>query len=361
LSCLNDHYMEYSIMTTNRCNLKCSYCINSERRRKDQEKSADPEKIINYIFNDIKKNNYHPVIITFYGGEPLIEGNVVNKIIEGTKTLNPMFNIFTNGTLVSLENLDILKKMSMISVSIDGSPEIHDKFRGKGCFRRIMDNYDLIRSKISGEVLAFVTITPKSSVYDSVMGLIGNFENIFWFLENSDNLNGSEDFIEKYKKDIEKLLDFWVENLRLGKVIKLIPFLGLYDILEKKHVYTGLPCGIGSNFQAISIDGSIYSCEDSYHNKIGSIEGETDMLKARENANFGICSGCEVKEICAGRCVIPHLNYPKEKIEFYCKCTKILINGYRKILPEVKYLVSRNIINNKMLLSRLTRFTDVIP
>ncbi|MDD5258420.1 MAG: radical SAM protein [bacterium] len=352
--------MEYSIMTTNRCNLQCTYCINSDRRRQTSIK-ADAGKIISHIENDACQHKYDPIVVTFYGGEPLLEQGLMAEIMAGLKEWNPLYNIFTNGTLISKDNLPLLEKMNMISISIDGVAEQHDATRGKGTHHKILNNFLSVKNQIAGKSLAFITITPTSSVYDSVMGLVDTFSNIFWFLENSDNRQDLPSFLEHYDRDLDRLLDWWLAQLRQGKVPHLIPFQGLYDILEKKHVYSGLPCGIGENFQALAIDGTIYTCEDSYHNRIGTITEGADMSKSQHHFDFEICRDCEVKAVCAGRCVVPHLNFSREKVEFYCQCSKLLINKFKQALPGIKELVKIGTISEAAVLNRLTRFTDVIP
>jgi len=347
-------------MTTNRCNLQCIYCINSDRRRQTSIK-ADAVKIISHIKNDASQHKYDPIVVTFYGGEPLLEQGLITEIMAGLKEWKPLYNIFTNGTLISKDNLPMLDKMNMISISIDGVAQQHDATRGKGTHHKILSNFLSVKNHIVDKSLAFITITPTSSVFDSVMGLVDTFSNIFWFLENSDNQQDLHAFLERYDRDLDRLLEWWISQLRTGKVPHLIPFQGLYDILEKKHVYSGLPCGIGENFQALAIDGSIYTCEDSYHNKIGSVEEGADMSKSQHHYDFDICRECEVKEICAGRCVVPHLHFSREKVEFYCQCSKLLINKFKKILPEIKELIKKGTISEAAVLNRLTRFTDVIP
>ena len=180
-------------------------------------------------------------------------------------------------------------------------------------------------------------------------------------LRNIVSIEEANEFVKEYALGLDRLLELWLTNLREGKVLKLIPFQGLYDMLEHKHVYTGLPCGIGSNFQAIAIDGAVYSCEDSYHNRLGSIDEGVNMKNSRTDYSFDICKECGIKNICAGRCVIPHLQYDREKVEFYCKCSKMLVEKYRKALPEIKQLVADGVVKEEELLNRLTRFTDVMP
>jgi len=348
-------------MTTNRCNLRCSYCINSAKRGKAPSLKASAPKIIKHITEDSQKNHYDPVIITFYGGEPLLETEFLREIMDGTRKINPGFHLFTNGTLLSENNLPLLNKMNMISISMDADSEIYDSTRGKGTHKKVMDNYLKIRKKLKASTLAFVTLTLKSSLYRSIAGLTDHFDNVFWFLENSGTEIGIEGFLKQYDSDLDRVLSRWMANLRKGKVLNLVPFQGLYDVIMEKHVYSGLPCGIGENYQALAIDGSIYTCEDSYHNKIGDMDTGADMEKAHQHGKFVICGSCAVKRICAGRCVVPHLNFSPAKVEFYCKCSKMLIEKFMSALPEIKKIVSTGKISENQLMNRITRFTDVIP
>lgn len=353
--------MEYSVMTTNRCNLNCAYCINAERRRKEPARKADARKVVEHIRKDSAEHGYDPVVVTFYGGEPMMESGLLEEVMAGTADLKPMYNMFTNGTLLGEDKLWLMDKMQLISVSLDGDERLHDEVRGKGSYKRVLGNYLALKGRLKASVMAFVTLTPRSSVYDSVMGAAKYFDSVFWFLENSASEEGLEAFKKDYGRGLDRLLDVWIENLAAGKVLKFLPFQGLYDIMEHKHVYTGLPCGIGSNFQAIAIDGSVYSCEDSYHNRLGDISGGVDMRRSRTDYKFSVCDGCEVKGICAGRCVIPHLNYGAGKVEFYCECTKLIVNKFKAALPEIRRIVASGAAPESDILNKFTRFTDVIP
>ncbi len=112
---------------TGKCNLRCSYC------RQSNEKDLDDDLgIVDYknIFSQLQQMGCTRVSIA--GGEPLMSNNFFEIIKMGKKMIGDV-SILTNGTLLSNE---IAKRMepyvSMIQVSLDArTPELHDKIRGQ--------------------------------------------------------------------------------------------------------------------------------------------------------------------------------------------------------------------------------------
>ena len=87
--------------------------------------------------------------ITFYGGEPLLNFNLLKQCIEYVKSLNLsntiMYSMTTNLTLMTKEIADYLAGVPNFTVvcSIDGNKELHDEHRkgpdGCGSFERAME------------------------------------------------------------------------------------------------------------------------------------------------------------------------------------------------------------------------------
>lgn len=79
-------------------------------------------------------------IVFFQGGEPLLwneDGYTVNDLIQESKNIGFFKScLVTNGTLPINTNADL------VWVSIDGTREVHDEIRGKGCFDRVMENVE---------------------------------------------------------------------------------------------------------------------------------------------------------------------------------------------------------------------------
>jgi len=166
---LDNNINQLTLEITEKCNLRCTYCIYSgkfryKRVHSDKSMSFDIAKRAIDFYIEHSKENEKPSI-TFYGGEPLCNFDLVKKCIEYAKsrtTKSILFGITTNGTLLSprVSNY-LLKNDCSITISLDGPQSIHDKYRvfpsGKGTYSIIMKNLKSIPS----ENISFnVTISP---------------------------------------------------------------------------------------------------------------------------------------------------------------------------------------------------------
>ena len=106
------------------------------------------------------------IIISFYGGEPLLEMKLIQecvtyskKVFEGKKA---SFNLTTNAVLLSEENIEYLSKEDFIlTISLDGPKEVHDKNRkfvnsDSGTYDIVMRNLEKILD-IAPDYIAKVT------------------------------------------------------------------------------------------------------------------------------------------------------------------------------------------------------------
>jgi radical SAM protein with 4Fe4S-binding SPASM domain len=127
---------------TNRCNLSCLHCYSK----------ADLEAVDTLQTKDIldtlpklKQNGVKFII--FSGGEPLTRKDIFDIAAE-CKRLGIVTYLSTNGLYVRKRNAEkILDTFDYIGISIDGSEETHDHFRGlKGSFRESMEAVDLLNS-----------------------------------------------------------------------------------------------------------------------------------------------------------------------------------------------------------------------
>ena len=157
---------------TEECSYRCSYCIfsgNYEKVRTHSQKKMSfntARKMIDYLVEWIshKKRNlkYNSINIGFYGGEPLLEIHLIEKIMAYTQKrfrekdlrekFEVRFSMTTNGYLLEGNIIELLVKNNVtLDISLDGPREEHDKFRvtrgGKGTWETIMKNLETIRLK----------------------------------------------------------------------------------------------------------------------------------------------------------------------------------------------------------------------
>ncbi len=140
---------------TNRCNLSCLHCYS--KANLDDIDTLTTKKILDTL-PQLKANGIKFLI--FSGGEPLTRRDIFN-IAKRCKELGIITYLSTNGLYVKKSNANkILDSFNYIGISIDGSEEIHDRFRGlKGSFRESIKAIDLLNSYGKTKVGVRFTIT----------------------------------------------------------------------------------------------------------------------------------------------------------------------------------------------------------
>ncbi len=135
-------YHSAIVDVTDKCNLRCRHCFYYREEHDSEE--LDDESFLSGLEELRKRHNI--MSMGWCGGEPLYRKEVV---AQGLK-LFPLNTIYTNGTL-PIPDVDNV----MIAISIDGTPEIHDRIRGKGTFNKIINNVKAFNSK--GKFILFLT------------------------------------------------------------------------------------------------------------------------------------------------------------------------------------------------------------
>lgn len=152
------------INITDKCNLRCSYCVYPNDPSRDHQisgRSIEPEKIddlISFLSSSMLKNTQ----ISFFGGEPIYRFNYIKKIIIGLAEARPdwgkIFSATSNFTVMSHEVLKFfVDNNGFLMASIDGPRHIHDYNRptydGKGShekahkwLRYLIDTFPLYAS-----------------------------------------------------------------------------------------------------------------------------------------------------------------------------------------------------------------------
>ena len=199
-------------------NTPCSSEVNIERIKEFLVKDSDPTLI-------------------FYGGEPLVK---MDRMMEIMDSVPARFCVQTNGILLDKLPEKYLMKLSKILVSIDGSRLVTDFNRGEGRYDKIVSNVKAIREKgFDGEVVARMTISKEfPDVINQVQHILnlGFFDSVHFqidagFYKSDFNELEFRKFVKDYNYSLGKLVGWWVDEMREGRVRKIYPFLGVYDSL----------------------------------------------------------------------------------------------------------------------------------
>lgn len=143
------------INITNRCTLRCKHCFvyrdgTPNTPNKQNEMPADQ------MIKEIKKyrKKFGIIHMVYMGGEPLLRSDV---LVQGIK-LFPQNIITTNGTL-PLFNLG--PKIKWV-ISLDGTEEINDELRGKGTFKKVINNLNNLPDDFTGDLQCGCCVTKKN-------------------------------------------------------------------------------------------------------------------------------------------------------------------------------------------------------
>lgn len=335
---------------TSRCNLSCKYCCYGEgyttfSGRKSG--SINPEialRVLDYlsqIFNRYNVDNTEPFVISFYGGEPLLEFKTIKRIVEYAKSKKfanreVKFSMTTNGLLLN-KHIDFLAENNFhLLVSLDGNIQ-HNKYRvdknGNMAFDTVFNNLMYIKSCYPKYF--------KSINYNSVFTNISSFDEIIDFFRNKlgktptisllhepDKDASEYEMIKEMMKNLDvsddrALLDDIFTELPINKLVATI-LLNLvrntyYSESElasasSKARYNTGTCMPFSKRMFISHTGDICVCEKiSRTNNFGKVNTDTRGVKinAEEIARkfnediastLPLCSKCYMQK-CCNQCI----------------------------------------------------------
>lgn len=349
------------MFTTGYCNLKCDYCGGSfEPNVVPWKPKVDIEKLKKIIESDP-----HPVVI-FYGGEPLANPKFIMSVMDNVNASR--WGVQTNGTLVKLLPENYWRRIDVALLSIDGRREITDKHRGNGVYDKVVKNAKYLKDIGVKELIARMTVTEDSDIYEEVTHLLslGLFDKIHWQL----NVDWTEMWDVKtwayksYLPGIRKLTNLFLEELSQGKILKIIPILGVISA-HYFQPYRGSPCGAGYKSVAIKTDGTIIACPIAVREEwaiLGDVAKGFRLLE--DPIPDDRCKRCEFLRYCGGRCLYASKEkfWGEEGFNIIDEINKEYLRIVLEIIPDIEKLLTKGVIKKEDLYYDPTEdSTEVIP
>ncbi|MDQ1353836.1 MAG: uncharacterized protein QG657_4143 [Acidobacteriota bacterium] len=298
---------------THDCNLRCTYCVyggkypehlihNSSYMVLETLKKAI-DLFLSYV-NSPSRTTRIDIYLGFYGGEPLLQFDNILKAFDYARERikevpikrNLRGMITTNGVLLDhLRVHELLERDFMISISLDGPKDQHDKCRVKadrsGSFDDILANINHLKNNYPHkyETIRYIlTYHPSNDLKKTEEFFLSNpelfnernviiipveMENIsdyykkeWYFSKVKQNEQISHD-LDKDKWFYEKVLFSWMEKL----------YKNATQFLVFANDFTG-SCFPGVENVFIKADGSIHICEKmNFHFPIGNVYTGFDM------------------------------------------------------------------------------------
>lgn len=218
--------IRYFFELTYLCNLNCPYCYVGEERKKNELSRQE-------WFNIIEQIPFYS-FVTLVGGEPLLRKDFIQILEKTAKKTFGKINVVTNGILINDEIIDafIRTKMMLLSVSLDGYGENHDKNRGKeGIFNQVISNLEKLNSQRKNRPLIDIKTIVLENNLDDLPKLYKlcdemnfNFLSIA-FLRNN-NLKQNSILREQFGEE------FYAQKYPLQKYFDMEHFKEIYKELE---------------------------------------------------------------------------------------------------------------------------------
>jgi uncharacterized protein len=322
---------------TGECNYSCLYCYASNYA-KNRMTFEIAKKAIDIVSK--ANNNF---IIQFTGGEPLIEYELIKKVVNYVEKnkIKAIFQIQTNASLITNEKAKFIKAHKIgIGVSLDGRPKINDLQRKKG----------------NGEGTAVETIKGINilSANDIAIGLTCVITD-----KNVKDLKGIVE-VAYYLGNVRKIGFDLLRGQGRGSNLKEADPIVLenslrevFDLAQKLELITGVKInftqidsatklkksGIKGTFahcdamtgKASVVDsfGNIYACPSLIGNRdfyIGNVkegidEDKVDFIKNKIEKFMTKCNQCNNLTKCGGACFARVFGHEQNEDKLLVECT----------------------------------------
>ena len=279
---------------TYKCNSRCTNCSIWKRESRD-------ELTLDEIDRFFSANPYF-LWIDITGGEIFLRDDIVDifKIISKRCKRLHTLHFPTNGLLTDkiIEKTKEIKKLGLnkliVSVSIDGSPEIHDKIRGiKGGFERTIETYKRLKEiggisvypgmTLCGENAGFIGDTIKSiKQHDPGFSFSDLHVNV---IHSSSHFYGNQKISDYPYHEISRVIEGFMRQKRFE--ISPVSFLERsYTKRVKKYLESKscpMPCHSLTVSAFLDPTGNVFPCT-MYDRKIGNIRnsGFSDIWTGKE-------------------------------------------------------------------------------
>ena len=310
------------------CNLNCEYCFASQGKYHGERALMSFEvgkRALDFLIEN--SGTRHNLEVDFFGGEPLMNWDVVKQLVayareqEKIHNKNFRFTLTTNGMLIDDDVIEFSnKEMSNVVLSLDGRKEVHDRLRkdytGKG-------SYDIIVPKFK----EFVERRGNKSYYMRGTFTHANtdFTNDIFHMADmgfkelsmepvvcapSDASALTEADLPVLFEQYEILAKEMIKRKREGR-----PFTFYHYMLDLKHgpcIYKRISgCGSGTEYVAVTPTGDIYPCHQfvgdakyllgNIYDGISNTEVQNEFKLCNAYARKE-CEDCWAKLYCSGGC-----------------------------------------------------------
>jgi uncharacterized protein len=350
--------LNVTVLTTLQCNFACDYCFQGDHG--DYNKFAEKmtletaSRVADWIERELDRVRPERFVMTFFGGEPLLNLPVMYYLAErlwaatSARNVTQVTSIITNGLLLTE---DVVERMLPFGfkgakITLDGDRDAHNRMRplrgGQGTFDRIIDNM----RRIAGRCQISIGGNFDDTTFESYTALLGflkeEFEGKLSKVNFKPTVRNAEDAgVRITKATLSKGLSLTPVKAD-GSPVKALggtcmtsvggsttstcegchtlddQMTFLRDEIRRHGfntpdgVHNG-PCHVHmKHAHTIGPDGSLYACPGftgEKHMSTGHIDDRRDSLRDRARQQFdrlspwNACGDCAFIPVCAGGCI----------------------------------------------------------
>ena len=317
------------------CNLACRYCFAGEgeyRGRRALMSFEVGKKALDFLMDN--SGSRRNLEVDFFGGEPLMNWQVVKRLVEYGRSQEESrgkkfrFTLTTNGVLLNDEIMEFCnREMSNVVLSLDGRKEVNDRMRP---FRKGAGSYDLIVPKFqkfaesrnqtnyyvrgtftrnnldfSRDVLHFADLGFKQISVEPVVASPDEPYSI------------REEDLPRILEEYDKLAVEYIKRKKEGRGFNFFHFM--IDLRQGPCVAKRLSgCGSGTEYLAVTPWGDLYPCHQFVGQEqflLGNVDEGITNTEVRDE--FKLCNvyakekcrSCFARFYCSGGCAANSYNF----------------------------------------------------
>lgn len=313
----NKPHIFVEVTLTNNCNCNCAYCFEGSHtcnpRNLDIE-NRQLQLIIDACKN-FDKDKYSSFILSFWGGEPFLNADFMDKIIENTCDYDFVkYHCYTNGTLIdrfkTLVSKDYFQKNKHkfhFQLSYDGEP--HHTLKRGNTGKQVIETaqylYDNDIQFSFKATLSYDLIDKLPEIWDSYKELANRFDNKVTYFPTLDTATSPKpEIFEIWKKVVVEVAKKELQYIKKNHK----PLWQWFSDGRKMN------CGLANSIHMHN-DGNIYICHGCPYlsnskkfitNNINDINSLYEVISEKFNMELDEkcikcgathCSACHVTQL----------------------------------------------------------------
>ena len=325
------------------CNLACKYCFAEEGEYHGGRALMSYEvgkKALDFLIAN--SGNRVNMEVDFFGGEPLMNFQVVKDLVAYGRSKEKEFNkkfrftLTTNGMLLTDEVMEFAnKEMANVVLSIDGRKEVHDFMRptrnGKGSYDLIIDKFKKMAEMrhqtnyyVRGTFTHYNLDFSKDVLHLADMGFKQISAEPVVAPDDMDYAIREEDLPQLFE-EYDNLAKEMVKREKEGNGFNFFHFM--IDLTGGPCLYKRLSgCGSGTEYLAVTPWGDLYPCHQFVgmeQFKLGNVDTgieKTDIVDEFKLCNVYAkdkCKDCFARFYCSGGCAANSYNFHGNLLDAY--------------------------------------------